>query len=119
MTVQLGVNLRYQGKDLSMCTIMALLALRHRAFVAKNAEYTDIVGETYQSGIPSVGFNGIVVRPVPNQQYPTSLLVECSRKLSTDYPVSARFRMRVKLTDRMGSGQFFYASYRWPFDVLG
>jgi hypothetical protein len=34
------------------------------------------------------------------------------------YPVGTRFRLRVKLTDRQGDGDFLYAYFGWPAEVI-
>ena len=86
--------------------------------MAKNSDYTEIIVETFQSSARSAGHQGILVRPAPKQKYPQTLMVECSRKLNTDYPVGTQFKLLVKLTDRQGSGPFLYSSYKWPFEVV-
>ena len=45
---------------------------------------------------------------------PFDLLTECSKNLFYDYPVSTRFLLKAKLTDREKKGTFFYTSYKWP-----
>jgi len=59
--------------------------------------------------------------PIAGQPFATHLHVECSKDLSnTDlYDVGTRFRIRAKLTDRHGSGDFVYSYFGWPFDVVG
>lgn len=65
------------------------------------------------------GLHGKVhVRPLPGQRFPPSLRVECSKKLSRDYPPGTRFRILAKLTDREGGGEFLYSSWRWEYEVL-
>ena len=81
-------------------------------------QYQSTVVESYESGRSS-GLRGSVrIRPLANQGFSTDLAVECSRALIDGYPIGTRFRIRVKLTDRFGSGEFLYSSYRWPFDVV-
>ena len=68
----------------------------------------------------SSGLRGRVhIRPVAGQRYPTTLHVECSRKLCRDYPVGTRFRIRAKLTDREGGGEFLYSYFGWKHEVVG
>jgi hypothetical protein len=67
------------------------------------------------------GLHGKVhVRPVPGGPYSPDLRVECSKMLSdtTRYPVSTRFRIWAKLTDRESGGQFVYSHFRWKYDVI-
>jgi hypothetical protein len=52
------------------------------------------------------------------QEFPIGIHVECSKKLSTDYPLGTRFRIRARLTDREGGGQFLYSYFGWDFEVL-
>ena len=50
---------------------------------------------------------------------PYDLLTECSKNLFYDYPVSTRFLLKAKLTDREKKGTFFYTSYKWaPKDIV-
>lgn len=86
--------------------------------MALNNAYVDILVESFRPP-KTGGRHGLVhVRPLKGQQYPTHLLVECSKKLVTDHPPGTIFRIRAKLTDREGGAEFLYSSYRWPFFVL-
>lgn len=80
--------------------------------MAKGFAYHSIVVESFHS------HGEVHVRPIAGQFYPQKLLVECSRRLTTDFPVGTKFRIRVKLTDQLGEGEFLYSSYRWPFEVV-
>jgi hypothetical protein len=62
----------------------------------------------------------IHIRPVPGQEFPTHLHVECSKDLVNPriHPVGTRFRLRVKLTDRQGGGAFLYSYFGWPVEVV-
>ncbi len=87
--------------------------------MAQDNPYVSLVVESY---VPkeSSGLHGSVhIRPVAGGPYPTSLHVECSKKLSKDYPVGTKFRIRAKLTDREGGGEYLYSYYRWKYEVLG
>lgn len=87
--------------------------------MAQDNPYIDVIVESYTPGDRS-GLHGLVhVRPVAGGPYSTSLHVECSKKLSRDYPVGTKFQIKAKLTDREGGGEFLYSYYRWPFKVLG
>ena len=86
--------------------------------MAQTNPYEWIIVESYKLTRTS-GLHGLVhVRPVSGQGYSTELQVECSRSLVRNYPVGTRFRLRVKLTDREGSGEFLYSYWGWPFKVL-
>ena len=67
------------------------------------------------------GLHGPVhVRPAKHQMFPQSLMVECPKTLTNTkvYPVGTKFRIKVKLTNREGSGEYLYNSYKWPFEVV-
>lgn len=83
--------------------------------MSPKADYIDVIVETFLGG-PG-GLNGVHVRPVAGQPFSQDLLVECSRKLITDYPVGTMFKIRAKLTDRAGT-KFIYSSYRWRYEVV-
>jgi hypothetical protein len=86
--------------------------------VAQENPYEWIVVESYKPKSTGGLHGPIHVRPVGGQGYSTGLQVECSRSLVRDYPVGTRFRLRVTLTDREGSGAYLYSSWRWQFEVL-
>ncbi len=79
--------------------------------------YFSIVVESYRSA--KAGPHGYLhIRPVKGQSFPTTLHVECSKKLVNNYPVGTKFRIKVKLTDRLGEGEFLYSYYGWPFEIV-
>lgn len=83
-----------------------------------NEPYRYVEVESYRTG-PTSGLHGPVhIRPCKGQGLPTTLHVECSKKLIRDYPVGTRFRLKAKLTDREGAGEFLYSHYRWPYTVI-
>lgn len=87
----------------------------------RNQSYRYCIVESYYPAC-TAGLHGPVhIRPIAGQPFPTYLHVECSKELSnTDrYQVGTRFRIRAKLTDRHGSGDFVYSYFGWPFDVVG
>lgn len=88
--------------------------------VAKpNEPYVSVIVESYLPNNTS-GLHGKVhIRPVAGQGYPANMHVECSKRLSSDYPVGTRFRLRAKLTDREGEGDFLYSYFGWKYEILG
>jgi hypothetical protein len=44
--------------------------------------------------------------------------VECSKHLSQNYAVGTKFRIRAKLTDREGGGEYLYSYHGWKVEVL-
>jgi hypothetical protein len=89
--------------------------------MAKRREpYQEIIVESYMP-INTSGLHGpIHIRPIPGQVFPTHLQVECSKELvdPTKYPVGTRFKIRAKLTDRLGGGEFLYSYFGWPAVVV-
>jgi hypothetical protein len=86
----------------------------------RNQPYRTIEVESFYPDSTS-GLHGPVhIRPVPGQGLATTLMVECSKDLSdvTRYPVGTRFRIRAKLTDRLGSGEFLYSYFGWAYEVV-
>ena len=87
--------------------------------MAKPTEvYHVIVVESYRPTDTSGLHGPIHIRPAPDQIFPQSLQVECSKKLSRGYPVGTRFHLRVKITDRENGGEFLYSYHGWPVRVL-
>ncbi len=73
-----------------------------------NSEYVEIIVESYwHSGRGKR--STICVRPIAGELYPQNLDVACSRTIREGYPVGTRFRARVKLTNREGSGDYLRA----------
>jgi hypothetical protein len=86
--------------------------------MAQDNPYEYIVVETYYATNTS-GLHGPVhVRPVPGEKHSTSLHVECSKSLVRDYAVGTRFRIRAKLTDREGGGQYLYSYFGWNAEIV-
>ena len=85
----------------------------------RNEPYRFVVVESYKP-LHTGGLHGEVhIRPVVGQDLSTTLHVECSKALSTDYPVGTRFRIKAKLTGRRGGGEFLYSYFGWRHEVLG
>ena len=85
----------------------------------KNDEYDFIIVESFVIK-QTTGRHGFIhVRPVDGQNpYKSSMLVECSKVLVTDYPVGTKFRIKAKITNRNGGTPFIYSNYNWKFEVL-
>ncbi|MBK1621087.1 hypothetical protein CKO42_22215 [Lamprobacter modestohalophilus] len=65
------------------------------------------------------GLHGKVhIRPCPGQALLTTLRVECSKRLSKNYPVGTKFRIKTKLTDLEGGGEFLYSYFDWKYEVI-
>ena len=83
------------------------------------SHYDSIIVESF---IPSdsSGRHGLVhIRTLPNQSpFETSMFVECAKKMSEDYPVGTKFRIKAKITSREGGTKYIYSHYSWPFEVV-
>jgi hypothetical protein len=86
--------------------------------MAQPNPYEEVIVESYCPASTSGLHGAIHVRPAPGGKYPQTLHVECSKRLVTDYPVGTRFRIRAKLTDREGGGQYLYSYFGWKYAVI-
>jgi hypothetical protein len=85
-----------------------------------NEPYHYVVLESF---IPtsSSGHRGKVeLRPVPGQIFGTHLLSESPRAMvdTSVYLPGTKFRIKAKLTDREGGGEFLYSHWSWQFEVI-
>lgn len=87
--------------------------------MAQDNEYEWVIVESYVPTSTSGRHGKVHIRPVAGGRYPSNLAVECSKKLSTNYPVGTKFKIMAKLTDRDGGGEYLYSSFRWEYEVLG
>lgn len=84
-----------------------------------NEGYHPLEVESYRES--GSGLHGDVhIRPVPGQWAAPHLRVECSKRLSDlkRYKLGTRFRIRAKLTDREGGGEFVYSYFGWREEVV-
>ena len=84
--------------------------------VQRNGDYRDIVVESVK-GFDSQGRFKLQIRPVAGQIFAQTLNVECSKKLTQQYPVGTRFKIRAQLTDMEGA-PFVYSYFGWPYEVV-
>ena len=83
-----------------------------------NEPYQVVLVESYRPKSGSGLHGDIHIRPRPGQGFQTEMHVECSKSLSRNYPVGTIFKIRAKLTDREGSGDFLYSYFGWKYDVV-
>jgi hypothetical protein len=82
-------------------------------------DYRLIIVESFEATSTSGHHGRVHIRPIPGQlDFPPDLFVECSKRLSNDFPIGTRFRIRAKLTRREGGVSFVYSNYRWRVEVL-
>jgi hypothetical protein len=60
----------------------------------------------------------IRVRPAAGQKYSPNMRVECSRAMRVAFPVGQMFCIYVTLKSRLGSQDFLYSSYRYPWNPV-
>jgi hypothetical protein len=46
------------------------------------------------------------VRPIPGQQFPVNMRVQCSRAMRHAFPLGTRFRFPVNLVENQNGGKF-------------
>ncbi len=82
-------------------------------------DYEYIIVESYRPTNTNGLHGDIHIKPISRKDlYNEDMHVECSKKLSTDYAVGTRFKIKVKITDREGGKPFAYSHYSWPFEIL-
>jgi hypothetical protein len=90
--------------------------LRSMQIKKQKSTYCEIVVHSVL-GTDSQGRRKRQILPIPGQKFSASLNVECSKKLTTRYPIGTRFLIRAKLTDMQGV-PFLYSYFGWPYTVL-
>lgn len=81
-------------------------------------KYTHITVESFEP-IDTSGRHGkIHIRPVKDEVFDQDLFVECSKRLSKDYPVGTRFQIKAKLSRREDGAYYIYSHYSWPYEVI-
>ena len=80
--------------------------------------YFYIVAESYRFG-PRGDKGEIRVRPIQGEIFPTSMNIECSKKMRYNHPVGTKFKIKVKATELTETNtQFLYCYYNWPYEVV-
>jgi hypothetical protein len=87
----------------------------------RNESYFDVIVESYRPVSPAGLHGPIHIQPIEGQCFPTHLRVKCNKDLvnPAKYPEGTRFKIRAKLTDRLGRGEFLYSYFGWAPDALG
>ena len=60
----------------------------------------------------------VCLRPVEDQKFPTTLLLEGNRSLVQDYPVGTRFKVQASLMKRPSGEQYLFTSWQWDAQVV-
>lgn len=80
--------------------------------------YRSVVVESFRPSATSGLHGDVHIRPVKGQGLPEALHVECSKKLSRNYPAGTKFKIQAKLTDREGGGEYIYSYHGWAYEVM-
>ncbi|MDR2195678.1 MAG: hypothetical protein LBE50_03610 [Gallionellaceae bacterium] len=78
--------------------------------------YRYVIIETYCSHGES-SHHSIRARPLPGQDLPTSMKVECSSSMREKYPIGTKFKVWAKIKST-ADAPHLYTSYRWKYDIL-
>lgn len=82
--------------------------------------YHYVILESFELESTSGHRGSVELRPIADQIFGTHLLSESPRKMvdTSVYPLGTKFRIKAKLTDREGGGEFLYSHWSWPFEVI-
>lgn len=81
--------------------------------------YQYVIVESFDSDDTSGRHGPIHVRPIAGQgEFKPNMYVRCLKRLSTDYPVGTKFRIKAKITDRGGGTPFIHSPYSWRYEVI-
>ncbi|WP_204345542.1 hypothetical protein [Psychroserpens algicola] len=85
----------------------------------KKEDYRHIIVESFIPADASSRHGLVHIKPVANQEpFLESMFVQCSKELSTDYPIGTKFRIKAKITSREGGTPFVSSHYTWKYEVL-
>ena len=76
-------------------------------------EYVTIIAEVVFD--PVKGRNR--VRPAPDQKFQSALNIECANEIK-ELPLGTKIHLNVVLTERQGSKEFLFSSYKWPYEKI-
>jgi hypothetical protein len=82
--------------------------------------YQYVIVESYLPENTS-GLHGKVhIRPIEGQGLDTNMHVQCSKELSDikHFPIGTQFKIKAKITERLGGKPFLYSSYKWAYERL-
>ncbi|HEY0046921.1 MAG TPA: hypothetical protein VGB44_09460 [Flavobacterium sp.] len=84
------------------------------------SEYIEIIVESFELANNTSGRHGLVhIRPIAGQDpFLENMFVECSKALSTEFPIETRFKIKAKVVRREGRTSFIYSHYKWEYSVV-
>ncbi len=82
-------------------------------------EYREIIVQSVwvnERGKPG----SLAIMPLPNQEpYYDTMYVQCSKAMSSDYPVGTKFKIKAKIIQPTnGDRPFVSTHYTWPYEVV-
>ncbi len=82
-------------------------------------DYQPIIVESFKPKSTAGRHGAIHIRPIAGQiGFSQDLFVECSKSLSSDYPVGTKFRICAKLSKREDGIDFVYSYFGWKAEVV-
>ena len=80
--------------------------------------YKIITVESFRPSPREKSSNELRIRPAFDQdEFKTTMRVECNNDLKRDHPAGTRFRIKGKVVEREGT-KFIYSHYLWSYEVL-
>ncbi|KFE97884.1 hypothetical protein [Chryseobacterium luteum] len=64
-------------------------------------------------------YASVHIRPLPDQDpYVETMFVQCSKVLTTNFPVGTKFRIKVKIITPRNGNPYASSHYTWPFEII-
>lgn len=82
-----------------------------------NPGYQSVLVQSYKATTSNHRYP-VEIRPIPGEVFPPHLLVECSEKMHTDYPVGTTFRICARVKDTEYDTPHLYSYHGWSFAVI-
>ncbi len=82
-----------------------------------HSDYSWYLVETYsQQGEPSA--SKVRARPLAGQGLPTTMKVECSRRMRHSHAVGTVFRVKAQVIENSNGTRFLYTHFDWPYEAV-
>ena len=82
-----------------------------------DARYDWYLIQTYEAHGESSS-SRVRARPVADQGLPSTMRVECSRRMRQGFPVGTIFRVKAQVVENANGTCFLYTHFDWPFEVV-
>ena len=81
------------------------------------SDYLYVIIETYYA-TGEASKHSIRARPLPSQNFPTSMKVECSSKMRNSHPVGTKFKIKAKVKATNELQPCLYTSFKWEYQIV-